>query len=141
MGAYLCCVLLVFFFSSRRRHTSCALVTGVQTCALPISSVLSCRYWIVNFLATSPPSFFYRATVRGRSRAKIDPLCGRPIAGTWLPHGHTQPWCHKGTVSIPRGTFRRKAFPDLVAGRYCRAPPGYYWRVHVRSGVSTGRRG
>src|SRR3546814_7809521 len=30
-----CCVLL-FFFDSRRRHTSCPLVTGVQTCALPI---------------------------------------------------------------------------------------------------------
>src|SRR3546814_17404738 len=29
-------VLCVFFFSSRRRHTRCALVTGVQTCALPI---------------------------------------------------------------------------------------------------------
>src|SRR3546814_8637888 len=29
--------MLVFFFSSRRRHTSFALVTGVQTCALPIS--------------------------------------------------------------------------------------------------------
>src|SRR3546814_6301722 len=28
--------LSVFFFSSRRRHTRCALVTGVQTCALPI---------------------------------------------------------------------------------------------------------
>src|SRR3546814_6563025 len=28
-----------FFFSSRRRHTSCALVTGVQTCALPIYNV------------------------------------------------------------------------------------------------------
>src|SRR3546814_2334587 len=28
--------LLLFFFSSRRRHTRCALVTGVQTCALPI---------------------------------------------------------------------------------------------------------
>src|SRR3546814_7954060 len=27
-----------FFFSSRRRHTRCALVTGVQTCALPISN-------------------------------------------------------------------------------------------------------
>src|SRR3546814_10538724 len=27
-----------FFFSSRRRHTRCALVTGVQTCALPILS-------------------------------------------------------------------------------------------------------
>src|SRR3546814_1070920 len=29
-------VSVVFFFSSRRRHTRCALVTGVQTCALPI---------------------------------------------------------------------------------------------------------
>src|SRR3546814_5563195 len=29
--------MLFFFFSSRRRHTRCALVTGVQTCALPIS--------------------------------------------------------------------------------------------------------
>src|SRR3546814_1949159 len=27
---------MTFFFSSRRRHTRCALVTGVQTCALPI---------------------------------------------------------------------------------------------------------
>src|SRR3546814_9334027 len=32
--------MLSFFFSSRRRHTRCALVTGVQTCALPISLVL-----------------------------------------------------------------------------------------------------
>src|SRR3546814_9299838 len=30
------CSFDVFFFSSRRRHTRCALVTGVQTCALPI---------------------------------------------------------------------------------------------------------
>src|SRR3546814_8883667 len=30
-------VIMHFFFSSRRRHTRCALVTGVQTCALPIS--------------------------------------------------------------------------------------------------------
>src|SRR3546814_16283066 len=29
---------VLFFFSSRRRHTRCALVTGVQTCALPISA-------------------------------------------------------------------------------------------------------
>src|SRR3546814_4754589 len=29
-------LLIFFFFSSRRRHTRCALVTGVQTCALPI---------------------------------------------------------------------------------------------------------
>src|SRR3546814_1129061 len=31
----------MFFFSSRRRHTRCALVTGVQTCALPISGEIA----------------------------------------------------------------------------------------------------
>src|SRR3546814_4854450 len=31
-----CLSYIIFFFSSRRRHTRCALVTGVQTCALPI---------------------------------------------------------------------------------------------------------
>src|SRR3546814_10591088 len=30
-------VCMIIFVSSRRRHTTCALVTGVQTCALPIS--------------------------------------------------------------------------------------------------------
>src|SRR3546814_4057947 len=35
------CLVLVFL-SSRRRHTRCALVTGVQTCALPICRVASC---------------------------------------------------------------------------------------------------
>src|SRR3546814_3916078 len=34
----MCLYFVYFFFSSRRRHTRCALVTGVQTCALPISS-------------------------------------------------------------------------------------------------------
>src|SRR3546814_4088867 len=36
----LLCLFLCFFFSIRRRHTICALVTGVQTCALPIFSPL-----------------------------------------------------------------------------------------------------
>src|SRR3546814_5012070 len=39
VGYYHVCVVIMcvfFFFSSRRRHTRCALVTGVQTCALPI---------------------------------------------------------------------------------------------------------
>src|SRR3546814_1008631 len=39
------CGLLLFFFSSRRRHTRCALVTGVQTCALPIFG--RCRYGLM----------------------------------------------------------------------------------------------
>src|SRR3546814_5458028 len=36
VGVVVTCALLFVFFSSRRRHTRCALVTGVQTCALPI---------------------------------------------------------------------------------------------------------
>src|SRR3546814_1392969 len=39
-------LFLFFFFSSRRRHTRCALVTGVQTCALPISL----RYAQISFV-------------------------------------------------------------------------------------------
>src|SRR3546814_3050453 len=39
---YCAFVVLYFFFSSRRRHTRCALVTGVQTCALPIYPVQDC---------------------------------------------------------------------------------------------------
>src|SRR3546814_132194 len=41
-----CSLFICVFFSSRRRHTRCALVTGVQTCALPI--------FIIPFLAVSP---------------------------------------------------------------------------------------
>src|SRR3546814_1646157 len=37
----------VFFFSSRRRHTRCALVTGVQTCALPISDGKHVGTWMM----------------------------------------------------------------------------------------------
>src|SRR3546814_2631131 len=37
MFIFICYLIaFIFFFSSRRRHTRCALVTGVQTCALPI---------------------------------------------------------------------------------------------------------
>src|SRR3546814_5424707 len=36
----------MFFFSSRRRHTRCALVTGVQTCALPISAGREARDYL-----------------------------------------------------------------------------------------------
>src|SRR3546814_941125 len=35
-------MMIEFFLSSRRRHTSCELVTGVQTCALPISIAEGC---------------------------------------------------------------------------------------------------
>src|SRR3546814_2853669 len=48
-----CVSCYFFFFSSRRRHTRCALVTGVQTCALPIS-VLVNNFVLVKFLGLCP---------------------------------------------------------------------------------------
>src|SRR3546814_10332775 len=39
----MCYVFFFFFFSSRRRHTRCALVTEVQTCALPIYRMVAKR--------------------------------------------------------------------------------------------------
>src|SRR3546814_3688806 len=42
-----CCSVICFFFSSRRRHTRCALVTGVQTCALPIFVAFDIRHRVL----------------------------------------------------------------------------------------------
>src|SRR3546814_7707825 len=53
-----------FFFSSRRRHTRCALVTGVQTCALPIFG------WTRNMRLVSPSSY---AMAGGSSAALMPP--------------------------------------------------------------------
>src|SRR3546814_8713101 len=54
-------ILICFFFSSRRRHTRCALVTGVQTCALPIFS--HCRAQFVRLFggrAAKPVAEFFK---------------------------------------------------------------------------------
>src|SRR3546814_16209467 len=62
--------MFVFFFSSRRRHTRCALVTGVQTCALPIYPYLT-------------RDFFDRlsATMADKVVLVMAERDGRPIAG------------------------------------------------------------
>src|SRR3546814_11184096 len=53
-------MLVFFFFSSRRRHTRCALVTGVQTCALPISIAIQ----IASITFMVPLGFGQVATIR-----------------------------------------------------------------------------
>src|SRR3546814_215857 len=45
---------ICFFFSRRRRKTICALLTGVQTCALPISSVYGPGYTGANYKSSEP---------------------------------------------------------------------------------------
>src|SRR3546814_13858728 len=64
------CQMFFFFFSSRRRHTRCTLVTGVQTCALPI-----CRGCGRN--ASTISSSRWRSSGRGRFRGTWSiPICG-----------------------------------------------------------------
>src|SRR3546814_13236356 len=98
-----------FFFSSRRRHTRCALVTGVQTCALPISpvavdkplrcieaelSALATAFAHLPFhtvLATVPPFHIYgRRTGRsGRPRSeerRVGKECVSTCSSRWSPY-------------------------------------------------------
>src|SRR3546814_16259795 len=92
------CGVLWFLFSSRRRHTRCALVTGVQTCALPI--------WIDEGLSRPPQLAACRYVRRSCSAArkafvkrKTEPL-GR------LPHRAVQSEtpCSVSSSSIGRST-------------------------------------
>src|SRR3546814_5039397 len=73
----MCYCFFFFFFSSRRRHTRCALVTGVQTCALPISASRGAH---PTHLVAAPPREHLR---------RLLPWCTSRSA---LGLGHTKPW-------------------------------------------------
>src|SRR3546814_5539125 len=88
------CVVLIsyFFFSSRRRHTRCALVTGVQTCALPISDggatlLRTCIERIELVRSASPAPAGDRspatATVNGQSGGTLE----LTVTGDWRVDG------------------------------------------------------
>src|SRR3546814_10436740 len=71
-------MFLFFCFSSRRRHTRCALVTGVQTCALPIFSLIKMRLFQMRCFCPSDNlfirwsfyfqkcSYFFRKRINGK---------------------------------------------------------------------------
>src|SRR3546814_5720968 len=72
-------VVFFFFFSSRRRHTRCALVTGVQTCALPIcrkhfygtKGVSSQLVRLAMFRLAVTGGFHVKVTIRGLALASV----------------------------------------------------------------------
>src|SRR3546814_4472571 len=98
-----------FFFSSRRRHTRCALVTGVQTCALPIYASVGAGYVeqsgaqsvirvpgnatgeadlsgiIVAFRAGTPVRIADVADVRSEER-RVGKECVRTCRSRWSPY-------------------------------------------------------
>src|SRR3546814_5767992 len=97
---------LFFFFSSRRRHTRCALVTGVQTCALPIS-------WRI--MATRSDNFVdYDELIRACTRADI------VVSARRLPKACRPRWLRldRPTLArtggeIGRASCRERVVPDV----------------------------
>src|SRR3546814_1091489 len=75
---------LLFFFSSRRRHTRCALVTGVQTCALPISRLLQRAAFLE---PEQPGRAIPRTRDRGRSEERrVGKECVSTCRSRWSPY-------------------------------------------------------
>src|SRR3546814_7283023 len=66
----------MFFCSSRRRHTRCALVTGVQTCALPIYR----RVAEIHFEAQYVPDYHSVEEFATALRAVGEPMRGKPVS-------------------------------------------------------------
>src|SRR3546814_2261526 len=77
--------MFIFFFSRRRRHTSCALVTGVQTCALPISARGS-RYAAYFLLGWTP-------------------LLAVTVVGGLQPYGLLSGWTWAGDAALAAGAL------------------------------------
>src|SRR3546814_15715679 len=110
-----------FFFSSRRRHTRCALVTGVQTCALPISTVAAgARVIAVNQAILWLPVAHSWFTLDPDDRVR--PLMQRPRDGVTyyaaVPDDYGQPHAYRrhhrapaapGITWLPRLTGARSA--------------------------------
>src|SRR3546814_2937466 len=83
-------VIRLFFFSSRRRHTRCALVTGVQTCALPISPGERARMeTVIRDYLLSHPEIIPEAVKRLQERQVSDVIetnreaIETPFEGAW----------------------------------------------------------
>src|SRR3546814_8234804 len=90
-----CCLL---FFSSRRRHTRCALVTGVQTCALPI--------W-----RRPSSSCHNRGCAAHRGRRPPRASSGRSARATsdWCRKSARRPWHFSLGVSIRVRTYQERS--------------------------------
>src|SRR3546814_6830171 len=92
--------LVFFFFSSRRRHTRCALVTGVQTCALPIyglGGLLAVHLVLLGDLREAVPPYSKNSTLTA--------VCLATPRGTFL--GFVV-WASAGLEEIGRASCRER---------------------------------
>src|SRR3546814_1393772 len=83
---------MMFFVSSRRLHTRCALVTGVQTCALPISDPATCHITLpgnskpislqIRDISTGGIALVDNQQQLGTSTGAVYPVCQLELPGT-----------------------------------------------------------
>src|SRR3546814_13196602 len=113
---------LFFFFSSRRRHPRCALVTGVQTCALPISPAARCpvprpgdRPAATRRCPCGPPQKPSSALPPGSARGPARERCGAPPGELpRAPAGRSPPAADRKSVGEGKGV---SVSVDLGGGR------------------------
>src|SRR3546814_17360346 len=137
---YFLSFLFCFFFSSRRRHTRCALVTGVQTCALPISS--PSRRWHLPFAS----SLLERAPTRGYGYGTS--TAGDYLGGATLS-ALSPDWSRSRTVAGLPATARASPPPRFGGSssnwppRRAGSTPNWLGRTRPsdRKSVVTGKRG
>src|SRR3546814_15900438 len=100
---------MFFFFSSRRRHTRCALVTGVQTCALPIFFADVSPLQMREFMLDSTVGFYRRGEVVFEK--------GEPGSSLFaIAEGHAEVEVAPGvTVPIEEGSIFGEV--GLISGR------------------------
>src|SRR3546814_877299 len=103
---------LSFFFSSRRRHTRCALVTGVQTCALPISTAEELAGKSVCIIGHTVKQNLYRGQDPLGTRFRLgDVTC--EVIGALVPRGQGGFGANQDDVVImPIKTVQRRFTGD-----------------------------
>src|SRR3546814_1655968 len=122
--------IFFFFFSSRRRHTRCALVTGVQTCALPIScDRLSSRS--PQRLQTFNRRTFYSVTTKGQSICLtfLPSLCRR-LTKSKFPNTTDDPIIRERLLAPPSGNVY--ATDAIIAQLMAMSRSNYSWDISVQ---------
>src|SRR3546814_10537598 len=111
---------VVFFFSIRRRHTRCALVTGVQTCALPICSLkkvldglpVSLADFFAMELPSQPQVFFAAAELAEIAGGRVSyRQVGRNLQGRALQILHER--YAPGADKIGRAACRERVWKSV----------------------------
>src|SRR3546814_6979282 len=108
----MCCV----FFSSRRRHTRCALVTGVQTCALPICFQAETPAGTILHSKVIPPVGGDTLYADGTAAYDaLSPVMQKMLAGVTAIHSAALPYGTKGIFAHAQASAKDRTMQIIVS--------------------------